>query len=158
MKSVGESDKVNTGDASASENMPWSDKENVPWSYKENDSDDHDDDEKAENNPNTVVRMMIDYNYDDDEGGKSPNTAGVLVAVFTRGLDDELACPLSSPTSSHKLPSSWSSWSACHFLEEGFFTYQTGRGGQVMIIHSSHLHYCDYNVTAGMISVINQGH
>ena len=38
-----------------------------------------------------------DDDDDDDEGGNNPNTAGVLVAVFSRELNDELACHLSSP-------------------------------------------------------------
>ena len=53
---------------------------------------------------NPVDDYDDDDNYDDDdddddfdEGGKNRNTAGVLVAVFTLGLDDQLACPRSIP-------------------------------------------------------------
>ena len=48
------------------------------------DDDDNDDDDD-------------DDDDDFDEGGKNRNTAGVLVAVFTLGLDDQLACPRSIP-------------------------------------------------------------
>ena len=57
--------------------------------------DDHDHDVNDDNDD--------DDDDDDDEGGNNPNTAGVLVAVFSRELNDELACHLSS-TSSHITP------------------------------------------------------
>ena len=55
------------------------------------DNDDYDDDDDGDDDD--------DDDDDDDEGENNPNTAGGLVAVFTQGLDDELACPLPSHTS-----------------------------------------------------------
>ena len=56
------------------------------------DDDDNDDDDDVDDNHDNYV-----HDDDFDEGGKNRNTAGVLVAVFTLGLDDQLACPRSIP-------------------------------------------------------------